>query len=101
MSVLSPTAVRRPPIAAPWPHASGLLAHQAFVRLWAGQSVSLAGSEITTIALLLTAALMLGTGPAHMGLLAAAARPRSCWSDSWPASGSTAWRVDRCWSPPS
>jgi MFS family permease len=72
MSAVSPTAVRR--LSFPWHRASGLLADRAFVRLWAAQSVSLAGSEITTIALPLTAAVMLGAGPAHMGLLAAAAR---------------------------
>jgi MFS family permease len=74
MSAVSPTAVRRLPISMAWPRASGPQAHQAFVRLWAAQSVSLAGSEMTTIALPLTAALMLGAGPTHMGLLAAAAK---------------------------
>ena len=74
MSAVSPAAVRRAPISVRWPRTSGLMAHQAFLRLWAAQSVSLLGSEITLIALPLTAALVLGAGPAHMGLLAAAAK---------------------------
>src|SRR5690242_21461909 len=49
-------------------------AHPDFVRLWAAQSVSLFGSEITVIALPLTAVLVLGASPAAMGLLAAAAK---------------------------
>ena len=44
----------------------------AFVRLWVGQTVSLFGSEITAIALPLTAALALGATPPQMGLLIAA-----------------------------
>ena len=44
----------------------------AFVRLWAGQTVSLFGSEITAIALPLTAALVLGATPPEMGVLIAA-----------------------------
>jgi hypothetical protein len=41
----------------------------AFARLWFGQTVSLFGSEITAIALPLTAALVLGATPAEMGIL--------------------------------
>src|SRR5205823_2364990 len=44
----------------------------AFVRLWSGQTVSLFGSEITAIALPLTAALVLGATPPEMGALIAA-----------------------------
>src|SRR5437868_13964427 len=44
----------------------------AFVRLWAGQTVSLFGSEITVIALPLTAALVLGATAGQMGVLIAA-----------------------------
>src|SRR5579864_2294742 len=52
----------------------GLWGQTDFVRLFAAQSVSLFGSEITLIALPLTAALVLGAGPAQMGLLAAAGK---------------------------
>ena len=42
-----------------------------FVRLWAGQTVSLFGSEVTQLALPLVAAVVLGASPAEMGLLRA------------------------------
>src|SRR5437879_13501798 len=57
-----------------WPWRGGLWAHPEFLRLWTAESVSLFGSEITVIALPLTAVLVLGASPAHMGLLAAAGR---------------------------
>src|SRR5207302_4833051 len=57
-----------------WPGLGGLWAHPEFLRLWTAESVSLFGSEITVIALPLTAVLVLGASPAHMGLLAAAGR---------------------------
>jgi MFS family permease len=53
---------------------SGLWARPDFVRLWAAQGVSLFGSEITVIALPLTAVLVLGVSPSQMGFLAAAER---------------------------
>jgi predicted MFS family arabinose efflux permease len=40
-----------------------------FVRLWLGQSVSMAGSQVTVVALPLTAVLTLHAGPYQMGLL--------------------------------
>ena len=43
-----------------------------FLLLWAGQTVSLFGSQITTLALPLLAALGLGASPAQLGLLMAA-----------------------------
>lgn len=43
-----------------------------FLRLWTGESISLAGSQVTELALPLTAVLTLGAGPADMGLLGAA-----------------------------
>jgi len=52
----------------------GLWAHTDFLRLFAAQTVSLFGSEITVIALPLTAVLTLGATPAQMGLLAAASK---------------------------
>ncbi|MGH2598190.1 MAG: MFS transporter [Dehalococcoidia bacterium] len=51
----------------------GLWRHADFLRLWAGQSVSVAGSEMTAFALPLIAALTLDAGPGQMGLLLACA----------------------------
>jgi MFS family permease len=65
--VVVPRTVRRPRF-------GGLWARPDFVRLWAAQGVSLFGSEITMIALPLTAVLVLGVSPAQMGFLAAAER---------------------------
>jgi MFS family permease len=50
---------------------SGLWSNAPFARLFAAQSVSLFGSEITQIALPLSAAVVLGASPAEMGVLAA------------------------------
>src|SRR5689334_24882754 len=55
-----------------WLVSNSLWANGDFLRLFAAQSVSLFGSEITLIALPLTAVLLLGASPAQMGLLAAA-----------------------------
>jgi len=55
------------------PNAStSLWRHPDFLKLWAGQSVSLFGSLLTQFALPLLAALMLGAGAGQMALLAAA-----------------------------
>ena len=43
-----------------------------FLKLWAGETVSLIGSQVTMLALPLTAVLLLGAGPFEMGLLTAA-----------------------------
>src|SRR5918995_5403874 len=50
----------------------GLWRHVDFRRLWAAQSASLIGSEITALALPLMAVLLLDASPVQMGLLAAA-----------------------------
>ncbi len=50
---------------------AGLWRHPDFLKLWAGQTVSLCGSEVTALALPLTAVLVLKAGPAQMGLLRA------------------------------
>src|SRR5215203_4426841 len=50
----------------------GLWRHADFRRLWAAQSTSLCGSEITALALPLMAVLALDASPVQMGLLAAA-----------------------------
>jgi MFS family permease len=50
----------------------GLWAHRDFRMLWAGETVSLFGSEVTELALPLVAVLVLDAGAGQMGLLAAA-----------------------------
>jgi MFS family permease len=52
---------------------TGLWRHPDFLKLWAGQTVSLVGSEVTLLALPLTAVLTLGATPAQMGILRAVA----------------------------
>lgn len=51
--------------------ANGLWRDADFARLWAGETVSLAGSRITQVALPLTAAVTLHAGALQMGLLGA------------------------------
>ena len=43
--------------------------HGDFMKLWAAQSISLLGTQITTLALPLTAILLLDAGPVQVGLL--------------------------------
>ena len=50
----------------------GLWGHRDFRKLWAGETVSLFGSEVTELALPLVAVLALDAGAGQMGLLAAA-----------------------------
>ena len=50
---------------------SGLLRHPDFLKLWAGQSVSLVGSQVTRLALPFTAILSLHATAAQMGILGA------------------------------
>jgi MFS family permease len=45
--------------------------HADFLKLWAGQTISLFGSQITFLALPLTAILLLNATPAQMGILSA------------------------------
>lgn len=51
---------------------TGLWRHRDFLRLWGAQSVSVFGSQITGLALPLTAAVVLDASAAEMGLLTAA-----------------------------
>jgi MFS family permease len=51
---------------------AGLWRHADFVKLWSGQTISLLGSQITFLALPVTAVLMLDATPVQMGLLTAA-----------------------------
>jgi MFS family permease len=74
MSAVLPGVAQRLPIHRRWPAPAGLLAHQGFLRLWAAQTVSLVGSEVTLVALPLTAAVFLNASPWDMGLLAAAGK---------------------------
>ena len=53
------------------PRRTGLWRHADFIKLWAGQTVSMVGSGITTIALPLTAVLVLDATPAQMGTMTA------------------------------
>ncbi|TCC46985.1 MFS transporter [Kribbella pittospori] len=48
-----------------------LAEHRDFRRLFGGNSISLLGSSVTTVALPLTAVLVLGASPVQMGLLGA------------------------------
>ncbi len=50
----------------------GLWRHTDFLKLWAGQTVSLFGSQVTLLALPLTAVLVLQATPEQMGFLGAA-----------------------------
>jgi MFS family permease len=52
----------------------GIWRNAAFVRLWVAQAVSNAGSQITAVALPLTAVLVLGATPAQMAVLGIASR---------------------------
>jgi MFS family permease len=51
--------------------ARNLWRHADFMKLWVGQTISLTGSQITLLALPLTAALVLQATPAQMGILSA------------------------------
>lgn len=55
--------------------------NQSFVRLWFAQALSSAGTQITAVALPLTAVLVLGATPAQMGLLSIASRAPSLLFD--------------------
>lgn len=50
-------------------HRLGLWSNRDFLMLWAGQAVSLTGSQVTALALPLTAVLLLQASPAQVGLL--------------------------------
>jgi MFS family permease len=65
------SASARPVSSAPR-RTGGVLRHPAFVKLWAAQVVSAAGSQVTLLALPLTAVLWLNAGAGEMGLLRAA-----------------------------
>ncbi len=49
---------------------TGLWRHPDFLKLWSGETISLFGTQITALALPLTAALVLKVSPAEMGFLA-------------------------------
>ncbi|HEY7909061.1 MAG TPA: MFS transporter [Thermomicrobiales bacterium] len=55
----------------PTTRVTGLWGHANFLRLWAGQTISQFGSQITLLALPLTAALTLHATPVEMGILSA------------------------------
>jgi MFS family permease len=71
----------------------GPLWHQPeFLKLWAGSSISMLGSQITVLALPLTAVLLFQAGPAETGILTAAGvapmllfgLPAGAWVDRLP-----------------
>jgi MFS family permease len=65
----------RSPASAPAPAADrGLKGNRDFLKLWAGESLALVGSEVTLVALPLVAVTLLGATPTQMGLLGAAMR---------------------------
>jgi predicted MFS family arabinose efflux permease len=54
------------------PQVDTLWQHRDFLKVWAGQTISLAGSQVTTLAFPLTAVLLLHASVGQMGLLQAA-----------------------------
>jgi MFS family permease len=52
-------------------HFTGLWRHPDFVKLWTGQTISQFGTQVSQLAIPLTAALVLNASPAQMGLLGA------------------------------
>src|SRR5262245_7772933 len=78
--------------AAPTRRRGGLLHHHDFRLLWAGETISKAGSAVTTVALPLVAVVTLSASPFAVGLLEAAAwlpwllfsLPAGAWVDAWP-----------------
>ncbi len=52
-------------------HFNGLWRQPDFLKLWAGTTIADVGTQVTVVALPLTAVLVLGAGPMDMGLLAA------------------------------
>lgn len=54
--------------------AMGLWGHTDFLKLWAGQTVSVFGTQVTLLALSLAAVLTLNASAWEMGLLSAAER---------------------------
>ncbi|MDI3340774.1 MAG: MFS transporter [Sphaerobacter sp.] len=51
---------------------AGLWRHPDFIKLWAGETISLLGTQITLLALPLTAVVLLDASPQEMGILTAA-----------------------------
>jgi predicted MFS family arabinose efflux permease len=74
------------------PRRGGLLHHHDFRQLWLGETISKAGSAVTTVALPLVAVVTLSASPVAVGLLEAAAwlpwllfsLPAGAWVDGWP-----------------
>src|ERR1022692_4953208 len=60
------------PDAAPTPESASLWRHRDFIMLWSGQSISELGSSVTTVALPLTAVVLLKASTLQVGLLTAA-----------------------------
>ena len=67
-----------------------------FLKLWAGQTISVFGSQITGFAIPIAAALILRVSPLEFGLLTAVEFLRTSSSACPPASGSIACGAVRC-----
>ena len=61
----------------------GLWRQPDFVKLWAGQTISVFGDQVNLLALPLTAVLALRATPAEMGLLGAAERAPFLLIGNW------------------
>src|SRR3712207_7617051 len=66
--------IRRPPRSTLFPYTTLFRSHPEFGKLWTGQIVSVFGSQVTALALPLTAAVTLQATPSQMGLLTAVER---------------------------
>jgi multisubunit Na+/H+ antiporter MnhG subunit len=77
----------------------GLWRQPEFLKLWVGASISSLGSQVTILALPLTAVLLFGAGPAETGLLTAAGTAPMLLFVLVAGPGSTACRAGRAASP--
>jgi hypothetical protein len=75
--------------------AAGLWGDADFLKLWAGQTVSLLGSQVTFLALPLTAVLVLKATPPQVGILTAVGAAPALLLGSSPGRGSTGSRAAR------
>src|SRR3712207_3920656 len=83
--------IRRPPRSTLFPYTTLFRSHPEFGKLWTGQTVSVYGSQVTALALPLTAAVTLQATPSQMGLLTAVERLpflliglfAGAWVDRW------------------
>ncbi len=53
------------------PQLKGLWHHRDFLKLWSGETISLFGSQVSFLAIPLTAVIVLQATPAQMGIMGA------------------------------